>query len=819
MADDKKTKVQFYISDVDYDAGQNSIRIFGLTNDRKRIIIFDRNFKPYFYAVLAEDAEPNKVLELLKTTKLNYQGEEVKVIHVKLEERKFLTKAVKVVKVFAETPSHIPILQDAIKETYGIATRTEYDIKFFKRYLIDKGLVPLALAEATVEPSSIRFNEIDYVFEAENVKQISTDTMPALKILAFDIETLSTGPFPQPHKDPIIMISFYGSDGFKKILSWKKFKDAGSYVTFVDSEINLIEEFIKTIAAHKPDLLIGYGSDNFDFPFLQIRATKYNLNLNISWAGLPVYIGTKGRSAAKTKGFQHLDLSHFIRNIMDLQTERYKLDSVARELLGRGKLGGVDPKNIAEIWSSGDEDRLRNLAEYNLVDSELALMIAEKILPTEMQLMKLLGLPLFEINRMTYGQLVEWYCIRNAAQFGQLVPRKPKSWEVFERRKTSYEGAFVVKPKPGLYKNIHVFDFRSLYATIAASHNIGPDSVNCACCADDARAKIGNVHFCQKEKSFYATLLGDLVERRKRIGEILKTTPQDDPSHQDLIARRHALKYVAASFYGYLGFAGSRWYSVECAETITYLGRSYIQTVIKTAEKFGFDVLYGDTDSLFLTSKDEVDTNKFLDIVNSALPKPMELEHRDSFAAGLFLEAKGKSGGAKKRYALLSKSGNVVLKGLEAVRGDWSQLARKAQRTAIEQILKDGTPDRAAAFVQNLVKDVRNRKVDLKDLVIEVRLTRDLNKYASRGPHVAAGLIAAQRGSKVGAGSRVRFVVNTGAGKISDRVALEEDATLDSYDADYYIDNQVMRAVFKLFEIFNYDVSKLTAGQATLGSF
>ena len=700
----------------------------------------------------------------------------------------------------------------------GIAGRAELDSKFYKRYLVDKNLTPLGLLEATVKRIDTKISGIDYVFEAEHIKQISTDTIPNLKILAFDIETLSPGPMPNPNSDPVIMAAFYGSDSFRKILSWKKFKDPPNYVTFVDSEQDIIKEFVKTIKQCDPDLLIGYGSDNFDLPFLLTRARKYGINLDLGWTGM-LNIMEKGRTAAKLKGTQHLDISHFVRNIMDLQTERYRLDSVAKELLGRGKLGGVDPKNISEIWNSGDEDRLRNLAEYNLVDAELALMITERILPTQLQLMKLIGQTLFEINRMTYGQLVEWYCIRNAVQFGQIVPRRPKNWEVFERRKISYEGAFVVEPKPGLYENIHVFDFRSLYATIIASHNIGPDTINCECCALDQKAKIGNVHFCQKEKSFYATLIGDLVERRKRIGEILKTTPQDDTSYQDLLARRHALKYVAASFYGYLGFAGSRWYSVDCASTVTYLGRNYIQTVIKTAEKFGFNVVYGDTDSLFLTSASDKDTQQFLNIVNAALPKPMELEHRDSFVAGLFLEAKGKTGGAKKRYALLSKSGNVVLKGLEAVRGDWSLLAKNAQRSAIAQILTDKTPDRAAAGIQNLIRDVQSRKVNLKDLVIEVRLTRDLNKYATRGPHVAAGMLAAQKGERVGRGYVVRFIVNEGKGKISDRVVLEADASLDKYDPEYYVENQILRAVFKLFEIFNYNTDKLKAGQATLGGF
>ncbi|MBI2040556.1 MAG: hypothetical protein HYT16_00455 [DPANN group archaeon] len=116
--------------------------------------------------------------------------------------------------------------------------------------------------------------------------------------------------------------------------------------------------------------------------------------------------------------------------------------------------------------------------------------------------------------------------------------------------------------------------------------------------------------------------------------------------------------------------------------------------------------------------------------------------------------------------------------------------------------------------------DLNNdKKVNLADLVIEVRLTKDINKYANRGPHVAAAEIAAQKGIITGRGYRARFIVNKGDGKISNRVVLEEDARLENYDPDYYIDNQIMRAVYKIFEIFNYDTEKLKAGQTTLGSF
>ncbi len=811
-------KLQFFLLDVNYSARENSIKLFGITPEKKRLVLFDRGFQPYFYAILESDASPSETNALVKTTEASYQGQKILPIATKIETKKFLNSEIKAIKIFLARPEFVPIFADAVKNVRGVKTRLEFDIKFYRRYLIDRNLEPFGLCEAECQPSELQFPNAGQAFEINSIKSMG-NVMAKPNMLAFDIETLFSGAFPNPAKDSIVSVSFYGSGNFKRVVAWKRIRDAPDYVTFVDGEAELLKEFAKIIKQASPEILVGYGSDNFDFPFIYARAKKYNVALDLNWDGSEIIITTKGRSAAKMRGSTHIDLSHFARNILDLETERFKLDLVAKELLGKGK-ADINISSINEIWSSGKEEEIKKLFEYNLVDAQLTYEIAEKILPTEMQLVKLLGLPLFDINRMTYGQLVEWYMIKNAAAFGQLVPRRPKSFEMFERRKKTYEGAFVVQPSPGFYKNVAVLDFRSLYPTIIASHNIGPDTLNCKCCEAKSEKVEGN-WFCLREKGFYSSLIHDLIERRKRINEILRQTTQIDPAYRELLARQHALKYVAASFYGYLGFAGSRWYSLDCAKSVTALGRKYIQTVIKEAEKFGLTVLYGDTDSMFVTSKNknQAETKEFTSIINSILPKPMELEYRDFYPAALFLEKKSSGMGAKKRYAMLTESGSILLRGVEAVRGDWSLLAKNAQRKVIEIILKENNVEAAADYIRSLISKVSDRKVNLADLIIEVRLTKDLNKYANRGPHVAAAEIAAKKGAWVGRGYRVRFAVNKGEGKISNRVALEEDANLENYDPDYYIDNQIFRAVFKIFEVFKYDVEKLKAGQTTLGSF
>ncbi|MEM4248528.1 MAG: DNA polymerase domain-containing protein, partial [Candidatus Nanoarchaeia archaeon] len=485
-----------------------------------------------------------------------------------------------------------------------------------------------------------------------------------------------------------------------------------------------------------------------------------------------------------------------------------------------GKLFKLNAQKINEIWQIGLDEDLHSLADYNLVDAQLAYELFTKLLPTQLQLVKLIGLPLSDINRMSYGQLVEWFLIRNSKNAGLIVPKKPNSSEIYARQLSTFYGAFVLEPTPGFYRNVAVFDFRSLYPSIIASHNISPEKINCDCCKlHGGHGVEGEILFCSKTLGFIPSLIKDVIDRRNRINAILEQTNPSDPSFQELKARQYALKTIANSTYGYLGFPGSRWYSLESAKAITALGRKYIQLVIKEAEKFGFKSLYGDTDSLFVLvgDKNNDDIKRFLGIINSVLPKPMELEYRDFYPAAIFLEAKSGGRGAKKRYALLTKNKGLILKGVEAIRGDWSALAKKAQKCAIELILKEGSPEGAATYIRDLISKVKTQKIPVEDLFINVRLTKPISAYAARTPHVAAAEIAEKKGYPVRAGFTVSYIITKGMGKISERVKLAEDANLDDYDSEYYIENQIMRAVCKLFEMFNYPTEKLKGGQTTLG--
>ncbi|MEM2874248.1 MAG: DNA-directed DNA polymerase, partial [Candidatus Nanoarchaeia archaeon] len=657
--------------------------------------------------------------------------------------------------------------------------------------------------------------QVELTIVAERIESLETLQLP--KIVAFDIETASTGIYPDVKNDAIIFIAVY-SEAFQRVITWKRFATTDPTYVFVDSEAALIVEFIKTLKELRPQLLVGYGSDSFDWPYIAARAKKYNIAIDLSWDGSELTLASKGKKRAKFIGLPYADLIHFIRRILDLDTDHYGLDVVAKKLIGKGKLSTLSAKKINEMWSVGLAEELRFLADYNLTDAQLTYYIAKKLLPIQAELSKLTGLPLQEVAYLTYGALVEWYIIKN---YAGLIPPKPSTADIMARQRRSYIGAFVFEPKPGFYKNICCFDFRSLYPSIMASHNISPETLTCSCCQFRSGFRVDEkIWFCSKRQGFIPTLVKELVERRKRINEILRQTQPTELAFAELMARQHALKYIAVAFYGYLGFPASRFYSYECASAITELGRKYINLVIKEAEKFDLKVLYGDTDSLFVEINNKEQASEFLQIVNSILPPPMELELRAIYKAGLFLGRKSGVGGAKKRYALLTEGNSLLLRGLEAIRGDWSALAKRSQKEILQIILEEGDVQKAFLHLQSLIQQVRDRKVSLADLVVNVRLTRPLQYYKTQTPHIVAAKLAEEKGYPVKQGFIVSYIIVSGkSNKISSRVKLAEDCKIEEYDVEYYINQQLLGATYKIFELFGYDLEKLGGSQKTLEGY
>ena len=785
------------ILEVDYlNRSDNSvIRLTVIGKEGRRYEVFDESFKPYFYLVASKNMEP----EFLNNVSTVDNGKIIKAKGIEQIERSLYGRIVKVFKITVVNTSYVPKLSTVMGQ-YG--TCYEYDIPFAKRYSVDKQIVPLV---------NYRFNLTDSngtLF----LKSIETsdDSFPELKVMGFDIEVYNPLGIPRADKDPIIMISYlytHGSELKKGVITYKDIKLP--FVEVAKSEKDMIKKFLEKIKELDVDVIVGYNSANFDVKYLLDRARIIKIDFNASRFEGDTRIESHGLvDKVKMGGRIHVDMYVVIKFIATVGASEsiLKLNSKTLknvyEAISNEKKFAVEKMDIFRLWD-GTKEELETLATYNLADVEALQKVYDTFIPIMIELTRVTYNVLSDVSVSTTGQLVEFMLMHNAVKFNEIIPNKPSDFEMKERLTNPIEGAYVKTPDPGIYSNLVMFDFRGLYPSIIISYNIDPSSI-CTDCTDYYEAPDGT-RFNKTRPSIVPTILKQLIERRAAVKKAYKKNPDDI----FLGSRQLALKIVSNSFYGYLGYARSRWYSRACASGVTALGRQYIKESIEKAEKFGLKAIYGDTDSIvaLVGDKTKEEILAFLKDFNSKLPESMELELEDFYKNGVFVGKKTdkESAGAKKKYALISESGRIKIRGFELVRRDWSKIARDTQRLVLEIILKEGDPQKAAEVVKDAVKRLKSGTVALSELAISTQLRKSIEGYDIKSPELGAARKAVKEGLKTKEdleGAVIAYVITTHGSSISDKAVLEEYAK--DYDADYYINHQVIPATMRILKELNF---------------
>ncbi|MBD3318428.1 hypothetical protein GF342_00805 [Candidatus Woesearchaeota archaeon] len=802
---------EFFPTDITYkvEDGRAVIYLFGRFSNGTQAIVTSNDLQPYFYVEPKEES-----MSAIAAMRVEEKGEDYFVTRTESVTRTLLGESKKLLKIVVNVPKAVPIIKSALKE--HIHDAYEYDLLFTRRFLLDNDITIMT----KVKFEGTRKTDVNKVplYEATRFENVE-DTYTAPRILAIDIETyLPQGQRLNMDEQPIIMIGFAGKT-FRKVITWKQIKSEHSWLECVTSEAELLARCKDIIEEYAPDIITGYNSDSFDLPFIVKRAKKYKIALDLGLDYSPVSIRGRQHKIASIAGIVHLDLFQFVRRVMrtSLETDVLSLDRVAQELIGKGKTG-ADVTKLAACWDA--EEQLEEYAEYNLADAEITHELCMHILPNMIELVKIVKLPLFDVSRSSFSQLVEWYLIYRAHGENAIAPNKPGYREQQRRAREHVKGAFVYEPKPGLYEEVVVFDYRSLYPSIIASHNICPSTIRCTCCASAPIDTVaGKVWFCQKRKGFISKVIEDLITRRARIKELLRTNKKDSL----LYARSIALKLLANSMYGYLGFEFARWYSIGSAGATTGLGRQYVQDVISKAEQEGYGILYGDTDSamLILGDKTRDEALQFAERINERLPGLMELELEGFYPRALFVATKGSETGAKKKYAMIDDAGEVKIRGFETVRRNWSPIAKNVQKAVLAIILKEGDVHKAILHAKHTIDGIRQHTTPVQELLITTQLQKPLGEYASVGPHVAAAQRLEEQGGTVEPGVFIRYVVIEGKGLIRDKVRLEHEVNKGDYDAEYYVNNQVVPSVERIFLALGYETKDLLmkGTQSTLGEY
>jgi len=817
----------FYPLDFDYrvEEGQTYFYLFGRTDKGERLAV-RKQCHPYFYAQV-QDIDRETLSSRLKNLSLEAKPENARVLNWEDTEKELLGKKVHLWKIYVNYPKAVPLVSREL-QGWGVECY-EKDILFVHRCLRDLGIIPATLTEVKGELKQGNYLRVP-LCEASEITPLSSENYSRFRILAIDIETYAKEKIVDMDKNPILMLAFYGIDEkgelFRKVITWKKFSHKLDYLEVVSDEAELLKRFKQIMLDFQPDILTGYFSDGFDLPYLKHRANKHRVKLDLGLDYSDLEAGGKAdfrEGESRITGIMHLDVCKFVRYIFgtNLKTDSYTLDAVAEELIGHKKQV-VNLDNLAQVWDDG-LDQLNDYCEYNLHDAHLTLQLCQKLLHDMLEFTKIVGLPTNDVIRMRFSRLVENYILKRAIEYNVLAPNKPAHEEVDQRMEETFQGAFVYEPIPGLYKDIVVFDFRSLYPSIIISHNVGPESFHCECCKNVKSAKVPTQEeywFCTKEKKFIPTVLEQLVLIRADLKKQIKEAKAKKENTVMLEARSWAIKTLANSFYGYLGFFGARWYCIECARSTTAYARNYILTTIAKAEEAGFKVIYSDTDSLFclLGEQSMEKALKFQKEINEHLPGQMELELEGHYQRGIFVAAKGSEKGAKKRYALISKEGKMKITGFEMVRSNASPLSKEVQEGILRLVLEDKVSE-ALKYVQDKIQQLRTGKMPLDRLIIKTQITKELNQYSSIAPHVAVGWKLVEKGERVGPGSVVEYIICKGGGLVRDRAKLPIDAK--DYDGDYYLNNQLLPAVLSIFAVLGYSKEDLTkvGAQTGLGKF
>ena len=774
-------KLTFWLLDINpkIDDGSIELWLWGIDTNGSRVLVIDKEVIGYFYAVVMEGFDPSKIATEIMNS---YESSIVTVLIV---ERRFFGKPVQAIKVYCKVATETMKLAKQLRSFEGVKECLEDDIRVAMRYLIDNDVAPCAWHEVEAEEEGEKLGiRVDKVYVAKSTpKQLDCVDKPRLKTLSFSMISYSREGSPKPDRNPIVMISVVASDGEEKqFLSGEDKNDKP-----------LLQEFVDYVCQFDPDIIVSFGANAQDWDYLIKRSHRLKRTFDIDRGKKEPHTSIYGH--VSFTGIANVDLADFMAVFPEVKVKT--LSNLANYLgvMKNQSAKEIEDVEFSEYW---DQPQKREaLTEFNLNQVRKIQSCATLLLDFSMELSSLVSLPLDHVMTAAVGFRVEWFLIKQTSKIGELIPRR------IEQPYLPYAGGLVLNPKPGLHDNIAVLDFKSMYPNIMIRYNFSPDTYLAPNETEPPAGvyeapEVGH-RFRKAPPGFYKEALTYLIDVRNKIRIQMKKLNSSTVEYSILDARQKAVKIITNAAYGYAGWIGARWYIKPVAEAASAWGRYSILSATHLAEAKGLAIIYGDTDSLFLTN----DEKKLQELkVEIGEELGLEVEVSEVYKRVFFTEA-------KKRYAGLRGDGTLDIVGLEVIRGDWAQVAKKVQEHVLEIILKEQSPKNAVDYVHGVIAELRQRKVPLRDLIIWKTLTKSPEQYAIRAPHVEAAKMLKEKGWRLTAGDKVGFVVLSGKGRFYSRVKPFQFAKIDEVDVDYYITNQIVPAAARILGFFNVTEKEL----------
>jgi len=762
----------YRIVDDESDEGKKNKRkkalvyLFGrLENGESFLTISD--FRPYFY-IQSKDSNNERLQKVLK----DYDAE--------IEESEFKNfDDEQVTKIILAVPADVPKLRKYLEDDLSIDCY-EADIRFYQRFLIDNEIKGSLKIAGEYKKGTF----VDRIYENPKIK--TSDWVPDLKILSVDIETDSRG-------KGIYCISLYteglkDKGAYKKVLLVASDKDIGKPLhnaISINTEKEVLEKFAELVKEINPDIITGWNVIDFDFKIIKEKFEKYNIPFILGRADWTCKLELNSQfmrdSSADFPGRQVLDGIQLLRTSF-IKLDNYKLETAANVFLGEKKLVGQENKGeeIDNLYKNNQQ----KLVDYNLKDSELVYKILYKTSAIQLTIQRSM------ITGMTLERVRA-----SVASLDSLFLRYAKQHKIvlnssrFSEKDEPFKGGYVMNSKPGIYDYVLVLDFKSLYPSIIRTLNIDPYS------------------FVKKEnlpkklnKDKYITAANGAVFKNQ--DGILPQIIQDVWKQRDE-AKKHkkqphviyALKIIMNSFYGVLGNPSCRFYNPELSNAITYTAEEVIKLTTKKVEELGYDVIYGDTDSVFVVSKakNNADAEKIGKKIEKYINEFYEGHIKEKYHRKSFFEiqfeklfkvflmptVRGSEEGTKKRYAgLLVVDGKEEMSftGMEFVRSDWTDLSKKFQMELFEKVFRK---EETSEYIRKFVEDLRTGKYD-NMLIYKKNINKPLSEYTkTTPPHVKAA-----RQLKKLISNQIQYVITTAGPEPIEKLKHKPDY-------EHYIDKQI----------------------------
>ncbi|MBR9789855.1 MAG: DNA polymerase II [Vibrionaceae bacterium] len=683
-------------------------------------------------------------------------------------------------------------------------TTYEGDIRLADRYLMER-FIRGSIEFTGNHQTSGRFQRV------QNAKCRSGHFEPKLHVVSLDIECSEKG---------ILYSIGLDSPMDSRVIMIGEPEPADTTIQWVQNEKALLDALIAWFKQFDPDVIVGWNVIDFDFRLLHKRAEWHKMKLKLGRADQASFFRSSSQSQ---QGFISIPGRVVMDGIDTLKTATYhfrswSLESVSQELLGEGKEIHNVHDRMDEINRMYRSDK-PSLAKYNLQDCVLVNKIFEHthLLAFAIERSRLTGVELDRVGG-SVAAFTNLY-LPQIHRAGYVAPNlHPENW-------IASPGGYVMDSIPNLYDSVLVLDFKSLYPSIIRSFLIDPMGL-----VEGLQLEIGT-----KDNQAVPGFRGGQFHRTKHfLPEMIEKlwAARDVAKQNNEKAFSQAIKIIMNSFYGVLGSSGCRFFDTRLASSITMRGHEIMKQTKVLIEEQGYQVIYGDTDSTFVSlnrtyTQAEADKvgNQLVEHINSwwqdhlrseyNLTSMLEIEYETHYRKFLMPTIRGSETGSKKRYAGLIGEGKherIIFKGLESARTDWTPLAQKFQNTLYGMIFHGEDP---SDYVREMVEKTNHGEFD-DQLVYQKRLRRKLHEYQKNiPPQVRAARMADEINAKLGRPlqyqnrGRIEYVIT-----VNGPEPHEYRSSLIDYQ--HYIDKQLKPVADAILPFIGTDFETLSAPQMGL---